>query len=200
MPCANIGHFRYRSPEESGLLAELACDELADITRLTETIDMLAKRIGERVRSAAPSLLGLSGCGELTAAKIVAETAGVDRFKSEGAFARHIGLAPLPHWSGDRSVRFRRTKSGNRQLNMALHRIAVTQIRMHGLGQAYYRGRIADGDTRANALRALKRRLARVVYCRLGTDQHNRRQSSPAGPRRRGSGSGHRSPRRNCWR
>ncbi|MEB3035203.1 IS110 family RNA-guided transposase, partial [[Mycobacterium] nativiensis] len=72
-----------------GLVAELARDELADITRLTETINGLGKRIGERVRAVAPELLALPGCGELTAAKLVGETAGVTRFKSEAAFARH---------------------------------------------------------------------------------------------------------------
>ncbi|OBB57563.1 transposase, partial [Mycobacterium sp. 852013-51886_SCH5428379] len=76
-----------------GLVAELARDELADITRLTEQINVLAKRIGERVRAVAPVLLAMPGCGELTAAKLVGETAGVTRFKSEAAYARHAGVA-----------------------------------------------------------------------------------------------------------
>lgn len=78
-----------------GLVAELARDELADITRLTETINALAKRIGERVRVVATVLLSLPGCAELTAAKLVGEAAGVTRFKSEAAFARHAGVAPV---------------------------------------------------------------------------------------------------------
>ena len=94
-----------------------------------------------------------------------AETAGVDRFKSEAAFARHIGVAPIPRWSGDAAVRFRRTRSGNRQLNMALHRIAVTQIRIDGLGQVYYRKRLAEGDSRAHALRSPKRLACSGVRC-----------------------------------
>src|ERR1700730_3997837 len=73
---------------QPGLVAELARDELVDITRLTETINALAKRIGERVRAVAPNLLAMPGCGELTAAKLIGETAGVTRFKSEAAFAR----------------------------------------------------------------------------------------------------------------
>ncbi|GAA4289114.1 hypothetical protein GCM10022262_34750 [Georgenia daeguensis] len=55
-------------------------------------------------------------------------------------------------------------KSGNRQLNAALHRIAITQVRLGGLGRAYYDKRLAAGDTKTEALRCLKRRLARVVY------------------------------------
>src|SRR3984885_6209008 len=81
---------------QSGIVAELARDELADVTRLTETINTLAKRIGERIRQVAPALLALPGCGELTAAKLVGEAAGVTRFKSEAAFARRAGVAPIP--------------------------------------------------------------------------------------------------------
>ena len=73
---------------QPGLVAELAREELADITRLTEAINALAKRIGERVREVAATLLVMPGCGELTAAKLIGETAGVTRFKSEAAFAR----------------------------------------------------------------------------------------------------------------
>jgi transposase len=159
-----------------GLLAELARDELADITRLTEAINALAKRIEERIRAVAPALLALPGCGELTAAKLVGETAGVTRFKSEAAFARHAGVAPIPVWSGNTAGRVRLTRSGNRQLNAALHRIAVTQIRLDGLGRAYYRKRIAAGASKTAALRCLKRRLARVVFSRLHTDHQNRIQ------------------------
>lgn len=159
-----------------GLVAELARDELADITRLTEEINTLAKRIGERVRVVAPALLAMPGCGELTAAKILGETAGVTRFKSEAAFARHAGVAPVPVWSGNTAGRVRLTRSGNRQLNAALHRIAVTQIRLGGLGQIYYRKRMAAGNSTTEALRCLKRRLARVVYHHLHTDHQTRIQ------------------------
>jgi transposase len=161
---------------QPGLVAELARDELADITRLTEAINALADRISERVRAIAPALLAMPGCGELTAAKIIGETAGVTRFKSEAAFARHSGVAPIPVWSGNTAGRVRMTRTGNRQLNAALHRIAVTQIRLDGLGQAYYRRRLAAGDSSTEALRCLKRRLARVVFHHLHTDHYNRIQ------------------------
>jgi transposase len=159
-----------------GLVAELARDELADITRLTETINGLAKRIGARVRAIAPVLLALPGCGELSAAKLVGETAGVTHFKSEAAFARHSGVAPIPVWSGNTAGRVRMTRSGNGQLNAALHRIAITQIRLDGLGQAYYRKRIDAGDSSTEALRCLKRRLARVVFHDLHSDHQTRNQ------------------------
>jgi transposase len=166
---------------QAGLLAELARDELADVTRLTGAINALAERIGERVRQAAPALLALPGCGELTAAKLVGETAGITRFKSEPAFARHSGVAPVPVWSGNTAGRVRLTRSGNRQLNTALHRIAITQIRLHDSpGHTYYRKRLAAGNSSTEALRCLKRRLARIVYQRLHTDHRTHDQTTQA--------------------
>ena len=138
--------------KQPGLVAELARDELADITRLTETINALAKRIGDRVRQVAPALLALPGCGELTAAKVVGEAAGVGRFKSEAAFARHAGVAPIPVWSGNTAGRVRMTRSGNRQLNAALHRIAVTQIRLAALARPTTANRCQRFQDRGTAL------------------------------------------------
>ncbi|OBK80719.1 IS110 family transposase [Mycobacterium sp. 1164985.4] len=163
---------------QQGLLAELAAEELADIVRLTQAINALAARIGERVRQVAPTLLALPGCGELTAAKLVSETAGITRFRSEAAFARHNGTAPIPVWSGNTAGRVRLNRSGNRQLNAALHRIAITQIRLpDSPGHRYYRHRLAEGNSSKEALRCLKRRLSRVVFTRLHTDEHTHRNA-----------------------
>jgi transposase len=109
-----------------GLVAELARDELAEVVELTVKINALAKRIEVAVSLAAPTLLALPGCGALSAAKIVGEAAGVARFKSEAAFARHAGIAPIPVWSGSTKGRVRLTRSGNRQINAAVHRVALT--------------------------------------------------------------------------
>lgn len=154
-----------------GLLAELARDELSDIIRLNDTIEALAARIDQTVTDETPELLALPGCAALTAAKILGETAGITRFHSEAAFARHNGTAPIPVWSGNTAGRVRLNRTGNRQLNAALHRIAITQIGMtNSAGQIYYRKRLADGDSKTEALRCLKRRLSRVVYQRLQMD------------------------------
>jgi len=166
---------------QEGLLAELARDEFAEIVRLSEGAEALARRIGERVRAAAPALLTLHGCGELTAAKIVAEVAGIERFKNEAAFARHTGVAPIPHWSGQSNRPLRPIRHGNRQLNTAIHRIAMVQIVNDGPGNAYFQRRLEEGDSRQRALRSLKRRLARVVFNRLTADRQGRRR--PAIPR-----------------
>jgi transposase len=153
-----------------GLVAELAREELADIARVSETANALEKRIEHRIKNVVPALLSIPGCGPLSAAKIVAETANVERFATEAAFASFAGVTPTPKWSGTSRNRMRYVKRGNRQINAALHRIALTQLRA-GPGKAYYHARIAQGDSPMAALRCLKRRLARVVYTRMKADR-----------------------------
>jgi transposase len=140
--------------------------QVTAIKILTDQISELEGQLRRRVARLAPSLLGLPGCGPLTAAKLLAETAGVARFRSEACFASHAGVAPVPVSSG-RTDRHRLSRGGNRQLNAALHRIAITQLRLPGPGQAYYQRRRAQGDGSGAAIRALKRRIARAVYQRL---------------------------------
>jgi transposase len=140
--------------------------QVTAIGALTDQISELDRQLGQRVARLAPSLLSLPGCGPLTAAKLIAETAGVARFRSEACFAMHAGVAPVPVSSG-RTDRHRLSRGGNRQLNTALHRIAITQLRLSGPGQAYYQRRRAQGDATGEAVRALKRRIARAVYQRL---------------------------------
>ena len=156
-----------RLGEHHGMVARLAAELVADIGERSVRIRALEREITALVRQAAPALLELPGCGPLSAAKIVGETARPGRFRSEACFAMHAGVAPIPASSG-RTHRHRLARGGNRQLNAALHRIAVTQTRLPGsLGQAFYQRRRAGGDTTMEALRALKRRLARVVFALL---------------------------------
>lgn len=152
-----------------GVVAELA---LEDIISLTARAKAYEKRIAGLTAQAAPTLLAMPGCGTLTAAKLVGESAGATRFHSEAAFARHAGVAPIPVWSGNTAGRVRMTRSGNRQLNAALHRIAITQTRLEGsLGKTYYEKKQSEGMSNREALRCLKRRLARIVFHHLNTDQ-----------------------------
>ena len=84
-------------------------------------------------------------------------------------------------WSGNTAGRVRLNRSGNRQLNAALHRIAITQLRIpDSPGQRYYRRRRAEGDSTKEAIRCLKRRLSRVVYNRLNTDHHTHKRHETA--------------------
>lgn len=150
----------------AGTVRRIALELVDDIRALTIRINALERELRDLVRQQAPQLLDLPGCGVLTAAKILGETANPARFRSEACFAMHAGVAPIPASSG-RTNRHRLARGGNRQLNCALHRIAVTQIRLDGLGRAYYQRRREQGDTTMEALRALKRRLARVVFTQL---------------------------------
>jgi transposase len=152
-----------------GMVAEIACDLVGRIRDLTKTIDRLEREITRRIETLAPTLLDLVGVGALTAAKVVAEVADVRRFKSKDAFARHNGTAPLPVWSSNQ-VRHRLSRTGNRQLNAALHRMAVTQMRIHDDAKSYLERRMAGGNTKSEALRALKRRLSDVVFRALLAD------------------------------
>lgn len=147
----------------SEVRVEICLEILASIKTVTIRINELETRIKEMTQQLAPGLLQLPGCGALTAAKIVGETAGVDRFTSEAKFAMHAGIAPLPVWSGAKT-RFRLNRSGNRQLNVAIHRIAVTQMRMHEPAKQFMKRKISEGKTKTEALRSLKRHIARKVY------------------------------------
>jgi len=157
------------------LVGRLALRLVEHLRVLTLEIDELTTEITERVAKVAPSLLAIVGCGALTAAKIVGETAQVSRFRSKDAFARLNGTAPLPVWSSNKQ-RHRLSRTGNRQLNAALHRIAMTQARMHPPARELLARRKSNGDGGMEALRVLKRRLSDVIYRAMLTDQN---QSSP---------------------
>jgi len=138
--------------------------ELAGRCRaLTRRITELERELETLLEAEAPELLALVGCGTLTAAKLVGEVAGVHRFADDAKLAKHGGAAPLPASSGA-IQRHRLNRHGNRQLNCALHRIAITQGRHHPPARAYLARKEAEGKSRREALRALKRHLARVVF------------------------------------
>ena len=148
---------------ESSVDVEICLDLIDRCRQITRRANELERRIGGLVRTHAPALLEIPGCAALTSAKIVAETAQVGRFPSEGHFARYAGTAPIPASSGARH-RQRFNRRGNRQLNTAVHRIAVTQIRMHAPARDYVEKKRAEGKSKTEAIRALKRHITRVVF------------------------------------
>lgn len=164
-----VDRLRDRLRDVPGMIARLARDLVERIDGLNHSIDALEAEITALVEPMAPTLLTIPGCGALTAAKLLAETADIRRFHSAAAFAMHNGTAPIPVWSSN-SPRHRLNRGGNRQLNCALHRIAVTQLRWDGPGRRYFDRRIAAGNTKKEALRALRRRLSDVTYRALRAD------------------------------
>ena len=144
----------------------IARDLLARCRTLTRSIVELEHELRTRTRTLAPALLQLPGCGPLSAAKLLCEIGPIDRFPSDAQLARHAGVAPLDASSG-KHQRHRLDRGGNRQLNCALHRIAITQGRVHPPARAYLQRKQAEGKTRREAIRCLKRQLARTIYTTL---------------------------------
>jgi transposase len=146
-----------------GVQARIARELVGRCRTLSAEIDALEREIERLTAALAPELLELPGCGALTAAALVGETAGAERFASAARFAMHAGVAPLPASSGQ-TQRYRLNRRGNRQLNAALHRIAITQMRTHGPARAFMARKRAEGKSNREALRCLKRHLARTVW------------------------------------
>jgi transposase len=138
---------------------ELVRQIAARSTRIRELEAELAALVG----SYAPQLLAERGCGPLTAAKLIGEIAGADRFATDAKLARTSGSAPIPASSGNTN-RHRLDRGGNRQLNCALHRLALNKAHWDPETAAYLERRQAEGKSRKEALRCLKRHLARRVW------------------------------------
>jgi transposase len=154
---------RFLARREQTVQVRIARELVARCRSLTRSIRELEQELAQLMARTAPSLLELPGCGVLSAAKLVSEIGPIERFRTEAQLARHGGVAPLEASSG-RNQRHRLDRGGNRQLNCALHRIAVTQARMHPPARAYLERKQSEGKSRREAIRCLKRHLARVVF------------------------------------
>jgi transposase len=159
---------RWLARREQDVQVRIARDLVSRCRALTRTIFELDHELQQRTTETAPALLELPGCGPLTAAKLLAEVGPIDRFQSDAQLARHGGVAPLEASSG-RVQRHRLDRGGNRQLNAAFYRIAITQARVHPAARAYLERKQAEGKSRREAIRCLKRQLARVVFNTLKT-------------------------------
>jgi len=152
----------------------VARDELRRIRELTRAERALERELRALIAEHAPAVLAEQGCGTIVAATLIGRSAGAERFRTDGHFARQAGAAPIPVSSGRRD-RVRLNRGGDRQLNCALHRIAVTRARNCPQTRAYLERKQAEGKTKAEAYRCLKRHLARRIWRVLcaPTDQAN---------------------------
>jgi transposase len=141
----------------------VARELVRQISARTTRIRELESELAALVQSYAPQLLAERGCGPLTAAKLIGEIAGADRFATDSKLARTGGAAPIPASSGNTN-RHRLDRGGNRQLNCALHRLAVNKAHWCPDTAAYLARKQAEGKSRKEALRSLKRHLARRVW------------------------------------
>jgi transposase len=163
-----------RSPQDADV--RVMRHQVRSIKELTREANMLERELLALVRGLQPRLLALPGVGPLTAAKLIAEIAGIDRFRNPAKLARLAGIAPIPASSGN-STRMRLDRGGNRQLNAAVHRIAVTQLRCHQPAKDYIARRTSEGKTKREAIRCLKRHLVRTIF---NTMTANALDSAPA--------------------
>jgi transposase len=144
--------------------------ELArDIEDLNQRITALDREIAELLDQHDNPLADLHGAGTNLAAAVIAHAGDVRRFRDAPAFARYCGAAPIPCGSGKTAGRHRLHRGGNRQLNAALHRIALVQQRHHPAAKAFLTRKLDEGKTPREARRALKRHLANILYRRLHT-------------------------------
>jgi transposase len=159
---------RWLGRREQELQVRIARELLSSIRQLNRTIAELEQELEQRTSEVAPALLELPGCATVTAAKLLAEIGPIDRFQTDAQLARHAGVAPLEASSG-RTQRHRLDRAGNRQLNAALYRIAITQSRCYAPASAYLERKRNEGKSRREAIRCLKRHLARIVFNTLKT-------------------------------
>jgi transposase len=141
----------------------VALELVRHISGLTRQARALERELGELVAVQRPQLLAERGCGTLTAATLIGRTAGAQRFPTDGHFARQAGTAPIPASSGRRE-RHRLHRGGDRQLNRALHTIAITRARLDPQTKAYLDRQRTQGKTNREAIRCLKRHLARRIW------------------------------------
>jgi transposase len=150
-------------------LRGLAVDLVTETRQLDRRIAKAAADIETAVTASGTTLTELCGIGALTAGKILGRVGTIDRFRSAAAFASYTGTAPIETSSGD-VVRHRLSRAGDRQLNLCLHVMALTQIRQDTPGRAYYLRKRTEGKGHKEAMRCLKRRLSDVVYRQLLRD------------------------------
>jgi transposase len=147
----------------------LASEVLRDIRTLDRKIAELNERIEAEVEASGTTLTEIFGIGPILAAKIIGTVGNVVRFPTKAHFASYSGTAPVEASSGE-VVRHRLSLAGNRKLNNALHMVAICQARSDVRGGAYYRKKFAEGKSRKEALRCLKRRISDAVFKSLMAD------------------------------
>jgi transposase len=147
--------------QRSGVQVDLARARLARLRVVDREARSLEARIGRLV--GAHPLLAMHGVGLITAAKLIAEAGDVRRFRSVDAFAMLAGVAPIPASSGQ-VQRMRLNRGGNRQLNRAFYTIAMVQAVRHPPARAFLARKAAEHKSAREAIRALKRQLARPVF------------------------------------
>jgi len=152
---------------------QLARDLVGELRAVDASLADIEQRMSDALDNHGTRLRQVDGVGAVTAVRLIGRTGPAGRFPTPDAFATYAGVAPIEVASGERT-RHRLSRSGDRQLNSAIHLIAVTQVRMpHSLGRRYFDTKIAEGKTRNEAMRCLKRRLANHLWRLMTTDERH---------------------------
>ena len=141
----------------------VALELVVDLERVYARKKAANKELVQLVKQTGTGLLDLHGIGPSGAARLLVEVGDITRFPTKGHFASWTGTAPIDASSGD-NARHRLSRGGNRQINRALHMMAVVQLRNRTEGRAYFDRKVAAGKTPNEAMRCLKRRLSDIVY------------------------------------
>ena len=149
---------------------QLSRDLVAELRRLDAALQRNSEDIATAITASGTSVTQIHGVGAVLAAKIIGHSGVVGRFPSRHHYASYCGTAPIEASSGEQR-RHRLSRAGNRQLNRALHLVAVCQIRTNSPGREFYQRKLGEGKTPAEARRALKRRLCDTIYRHLIGDQ-----------------------------
>lgn len=150
------------------LLATRIRRKVKRLQQIRQEVSELENDLAQLVEQSDQHLETMSGCGVVLAATVLGEVRDITRFTSPSALAKYAGLAPREYSSGKRT-RHRKSRAGNRPLNRAIHRIALSQISRSGneYAKAYYQRKIDGGKTKMQAICCLKRRLVNVIYTML---------------------------------
>jgi transposase len=133
---------------------------------LSDEIEEIDRSLSSLVAESVPELLGECGVGAVCAAQLLVSSGDSARMASEASFAALAGTSPVEASSG-KQRRHRLNRGGDRQLNWALHVIALQRVRYHAETASYYQRLLANGKTSREARRCVKRALARHFYHRL---------------------------------
>ena len=168
-PSGSWRRSRLETPAEQ-VRYDVALELLDDVRRLDAQTKESHRRIRVAVKASGTSLTELYGVGPIIAAQLIGYTGDVRRFANRDAFASYNGTAPI-EWSSGGRVVHRLSRRGNRRLNHAIHMAAICQIRQSGSeGRAYFERKVAEGKTKKEAVRSLKRQVSNAVYRQLLLD------------------------------
>ncbi len=165
----------------AGARGRIAREQISQIRGLNRQVCQLQAELAELVKAHRPQLLAEQGCGALVAAMLIGHTAGVKQFRKRSSFGLQTGTAPIPCSSGQRT-QHRLNRGGDRQLNHALHIVAITRAQRDPATKAYLARKEAEGKTTKGAIRSLKRHLARRFYQLLAEPPANQPQTDSGKP------------------